>query len=189
MISAISRPSLAYGSGRVAATGEGTYQNKPAFSLADVQGESAKANHAKANSEVQHAATIKSFASKGLTLTLRTRTDDYKDAAMNAVDSDKDGAVSTVELSKHVLAYGGTAAQAAALYAAMDIDVDGIVSGREFKDSIPDPFNTPSFSKKLSDITLGSNAHPALIGELFRSQADEAPITAVLGDLARKVST
>lgn len=180
MISAISRTPPAYGLGSAVKV-----RSKPAFSLADVQAESAKANKAKADMEAQHADAIKRFAGKGINMTLRTRTDDYKDGAMRTVDSDRNNIISTSELSKHASGIGP--AQAAALYAAMDMDKDGSVSGQEFKDSIPDPFNTSSFKKKLSD--LSHSANPLQIGDLFRSHAhEEAPIGAILGDLGRRLS-
>lgn len=159
------------------------------FPVAEAQAESAKAAQAKAAMEARNAEGIKHFAEKGMTMSYRSHTGDYKDNLAKAVDSNGDQMISESELASQVLQGGGTTSAAEALYAAMDMDGDGGVSAEEFKNSIPDPFGLPGFKSQLNQLIEGGSADPRAISALYRRQAESRDAATVLGELAKHIST
>lgn len=160
-----------------------------AFSVAEAQAESAKAEQAKAAIEAKNAEGIKHLGQKGLTMSHRSYTSVYKDNLAKAVDSNDDQTISKSELANQVLRGGGSKSAAAALYAAMDMNGDGGVSAEEFKNSIPDPFGQSGFKDQLDQLIASGSADPRSVGALFRRQAESLDAATVLGELAKHIST
>lgn len=154
--------------------------------------ESAAAEQEKQAMEAKNAAAIQHFAQQGMSMTMHTYTSDYKDQLAASVDGDGSKDISVDELTAQVSKGGGSAQQAAALYAAMDADKDGKLSLQEFKDSIADPYLSAEFRSKLADALSangpGRGGDPAVVGALFREQAQRMDAASVLGLMAQGIS-
>ena len=156
-------------------------------SVAAAQAQSAREDQQAQQVAADNAASFKDLADKGLTVKQVSFASLYKDKVLSAVDSDGDKTVSESELLQQVLSGGGSAAQATALYKAMDMDSDGTVTAKEFEDSIQNPFTTAEFEKKVADLVAqvqaGSKDPSSVIDVYFNLDVNPAQI---LGDLAKE---
>lgn len=156
-------------------------------SVYQAQADSAKADADAAALAEQNAAGVASLAAKGFTLTVRSFAGDYKDKVLAGVDKDQDHMISAAELDSQVQAGGGSAQDTAALYAAMDMDKDGKVTAKEFEDSLPDPFSSAAFIKRLNSLVAKDSTKPADVMALYRAQADSDSTPALLAGLAKQL--
>jgi hypothetical protein len=95
--------------------------------------------------------------------------------------------ISAAELGSQVQAGGGSAQDTAALYAAMDMDKDGKVTAKEFEDSLPDPFSSAAFIKRLNSLVAKDSTKPADVMALYRAKADSDSTPALLAGLAKQL--
>ncbi len=99
-----------------------------------------------------NAAGTAALEKEGVTVTMVSFADIYKNQILQAVDPNNTGTVSETALEQQVMAGGGTQAQADTLYKAMDMNGDGKVSDQEFEDSIPDPFSNADFPQQFMQL-------------------------------------
>lgn len=173
-----------FGAAQAASTAR--VQNAGKFSeVLQAQAESAKADEAKAEMEAHNARGINSLAAQGMQMTMHTHTSDYKESVLAKVNGNNDGWVSMDELSAQTSKAGGSDEETAALYKLMDMDSDGKVSGKEFMDSIPDPFSTEAFVRRRETLMRSESMSPEAIGKLYRSHGDMINTDAMLAGLGR----
>jgi hypothetical protein len=176
---------------RARQNGSGGAGDAPNFdAILKAREESERAAEAAAKTAAANAPAFARFAEKGIDAKMVSFVDVFKEQLSAAVDTNEDGVISQAEMARQVVAGGGTAGQADALYDAMDENHDGSVSKQEFQDSTPVPFTNLS-AQLLQMLDGNRDGHVGgseLQGFLDSNKDTEINAADLMANLAIKVS-